>query len=60
MEKMFSKKAWCNPIATASSTGVSIKNVNIKSSRIEPKLLSSNDDSVDDIENNRPEQSKLS
>jgi len=29
MEEIFSKKAWCNPVALASSTGLSVKNTDI-------------------------------
>lgn len=59
MEKMFSKKAWCNPVATASSTGLLKRNLDIESSTISSKLSSSNDDSLDDVENNSHGGSKL-
>lgn len=32
MEEIFSKKAWCNPVALASSTGLSVKNTDNENS----------------------------
>lgn len=52
MEEIFSKKAWCNPVAVASSTGLLMKNTISLSD-----ASCSYDDSVDDGEN---KENKLS
>lgn len=46
MEEIFSKKAWCNPVAVASSTGLLMKNTISYSD-----ASCSHDGSVDDGEN---------
>lgn len=57
MDQMFSKKAWCKPIALGSSTGQLIKNINIEGSQTCSEL--SNDDSLDDKENDVPKKCML-
>lgn len=49
MEEIFSKKAWCKPIAVASSTGLSIKNTNLDESNATLSTFSNNSDQ--DIKN---------
>jgi len=54
---MFSKKAWCKPIAFASSTGQSIKNVNTE--KFSPTCSKFFNDSSSDKENDLSEKSML-
>ncbi|XP_032686336.1 uncharacterized protein LOC116851227 [Odontomachus brunneus] len=51
MEDIFAKKVWCNPIALASSTGLSVKNTSINSTELSSKMSCSNLDSFDNSEN---------
>ncbi|KYM94641.1 hypothetical protein ALC62_14728 [Cyphomyrmex costatus] len=56
MDNMFSKKAWCRPVALASSTGQLIKNTNAE--ECSPTCSNfSEDDSRSDKENNIPKKS---
>lgn len=47
MEEIFSKKAWCRPVAIASSTGLSIKNTSPEESVTTPN----SHDFLDNVEN---------
>lgn len=46
MDQMFSKRAWCKPVALASSTGQLLKNINTESATFSE--FSHNDDSLSD------------
>jgi len=56
MDQMFSKRAWCKPVALASSTGQLIKNVNTDESATFSEF-SHNDDSLSDKENDLSKKS---
>lgn len=59
MDKMFSKKAWCKPVALASSTGLLVKNINIEKASTTSSKSSHDEDSFNDKENDLPEKSML-
>jgi len=50
MEEIFSKKTWCNPVALASSTGLSVKNRDNEDSTTSSSNISCiNDDDKENI-----------
>lgn len=57
MDQMFSKRAWCKPVALASSTGQLIKNINTDESATFPEFL--HEDSLSDKENDLSKKSML-
>lgn len=51
MDKMFSKKAWCKPVALASSTGQLIKNIDTEEFSTTSSDSLDNNNFLDDKEN---------
>jgi len=49
MEKIFSKKAWCNSVALASFTGLSVKNTDNEDSTASSSKMSCIDDDKENI-----------
>lgn len=57
MDNMFSKKAWCKPVALASSTGQMVKNINTEDFSTSSDL--SLNDSFDEKENKLSKKRKF-
>lgn len=55
MDQMFSKRAWCKPVALASFTGQLIKNINMDEYATSSEF--SHDESFTDKENEPPKKS---